>query len=206
MSSNDHIPVATLFEHVRLKAGLDTVAQSHLKGCDMCRGRLSWMEVAAGLGAQEPTYEPPQSVMDKVLGMGRNTSRLKQFGNVIVALLTFDSFNDLAPVGVRRSEATSRQVTYETDDVEIGIWLRRAEDRTLTLSGQVLDKSSGSIHDPSGHVDLVVEGDHIRTSSLSPWGEFVFTEVPKTQYSLQVYFLNRVLHILSLPVIDEEGS
>jgi hypothetical protein len=206
MTTNDHIPAATLFECARLKAELDTAARSHLNTCDMCRGRLSWMEVAAQMGPQESAYEPPQSVMDTVLRLGRDTSRLKQLRNAIVALLTFDSFNSLAPVGVRRGEMTSRQMTYESDDVEIGIWLRRSDDRSLTLSGQVLHKSSGPVQDPSGYVDLVVEGDHFRTSPLSPWGEFVFTDLPKTQYSLQLFFLDKVLHIPLPPIIDEEGS
>ncbi|HYR43858.1 MAG TPA: hypothetical protein VER98_12595, partial [Terriglobia bacterium] len=80
-----------------------------------------------------------------------------------------------------------------------------SEDRTITVSGQVLDKSSGPIQDPSGHVDLVFEGEHIRTTSLSPWGEFVFSGLPKNHYGLQVFVLDRVLQIPSLSV-DEEGS
>jgi hypothetical protein len=206
MSRNDHIALVTLFERARLKREFDSATQSHLGSCEICRGRLSWIEVAADLGAQELLYDPPESVMENVLRLGRNTSRLKQLRNVIVALLTFDSFNDPAPVGVRHSEATSRQMTFEGDGVEIAIWLQRSEDRSLTVSGQVLDKSSGPIQDPSAHVDLVVQGDHMKASTLSPWGEFVFNDVPKTRYALQVHFLGRVLEIPSLPLFDEEGS
>jgi hypothetical protein len=202
--STNHIPVASLFERARLKTELDSAAQTHLDDCDLCRNRLNWMEVAAGLGPNELSYEPPQSVMNSVLRMGRNGSRLKQLRNVIVALLKVDSFTQLAPAGVRHGETTSRQMTFEGEDVEIGIWLRASNDQTWTLSGQVLEKSSGPVRDPSGHVDLVVEGDHVRTSPLSPWGEFVFTHLQKTPYSLQVHFLNRVVQIPSLPLLDEE--
>src|SRR5438105_4455844 len=206
MSMNNHLAIASLFERARFKTELDSTAQAHLNSCDQCRQRMSWMEVAAELGPRELAYEPPKSVMDNVLALGRNRSRLKQVGNAIVALLTFDSFKDLAPAGVRHSKPTSRQLTYERDGLEIGLWLRNSEDRTVTLSGQVLDKSSGPIQDASGHVDLVFEGEHVRTTSLSPWGEFVFTGLPKNQYSLQVFVLDRVLQIPSLSVIDEEGS
>ena len=205
MSRNDHISLVALFERARFKTELDNTGQSHLESCDICRDRSSWMEVAASLGGQEPLYDPPQSVLDNVLLLGRDTSRLKQLRNAIVALLTFDSFKDLAPVGVRRSESASRQMTYESGSIEVGILLRRSAEETLTLSGQVLEKSSGPIQDPLAHVDLVVEGDHVRSSSLSPWGEFVFNELPRTQYGMQVFVLDRVLHIPSLPVIDEEG-
>jgi len=206
MSINDHLAIASLFERARFKTELDSTAQAHLDSCDMCRQRMSWMEVAAELGPRELAYEPPKSVMDKVLGLGRNTSRLKQVSNVIVALLTFDSFKDPAPAGVRHSEPKSRQLTYERDDLEIALWLRTSEDRTVTLSGQVLDKSSGPIQDSSGRVDVVFEGEHVRTTYLSPWGEFVFTGLPKNQYSLELFVFDRVLQIPSLSVIDEEGN
>ena len=97
-------------------------------------------------------------------------------------------------------------LTFEADDVEIGIWLRPSQDQSLTLLGQILDKSSGPIQDPSAYVDLVAEGDHIKTSPLNPWGEFVFTELPKNPYGLQFHFHDRVVQIPSLSVTHEEGS
>jgi hypothetical protein len=196
--STTHIPLATLFERARLKTELDAASQSHLGGCDSCRNQLSWMEIAAEL---DP-HDPPQSAVDKAVQIGRNAPRLKQLRNIIVALLTFDSFSDLAPVGVRRSETGSRQMTFEGEGMEVGIRLQSSENKTLTLSGQVSDKSSGPIQDASARIDLVLDGDHVRTSGLSQWGEFIFSAVPKAQYTLQVYFLDRVLQIPSLPLAD----
>src|SRR3954469_17543562 len=113
--ADDHISAAELFENARLNTALSTDAQSHLASCEACHKELSWMQVAADMDI----VEPPQSVMDKVLDAGRNTSRLKQLRNAITALLTFDSFS-LAPVGVR-SESASRQMTFEADGVEVGL-------------------------------------------------------------------------------------
>src|SRR3989442_2736852 len=140
--------------------------------------------------------------MEAVLRLGRDSSRLKQLRNAVVALVTFDSFKQLAPAGIRSTEASSRQMTFETHGVEIGVLMRLSEDRKLSLAGQVLDKLSGPIQDPAARVDLVIEGDHIMTSSLSPWGEFVFSDVPKAHYGLQVYVLDRMLQIPSLPSIE----
>jgi len=206
MSINNHLAITSLFEQARFKTELDSTAQSHLDSCELCRQRMSWMEVASELGPRELAYEPPKSMMDTVLGLGHNRSRLKQVSNAIVALLTFDSFKDFAPAGVRHSEPMSRQMTFERDNLEIALWLRTSEDHTVTVSGQVLDKASGPIQDSSGRVDVVLEGEHVRTAYLSSWGEFVFTGLPKNQYSLQVFVLDRVLQIPSLSVIDEEGS
>ncbi len=202
MSRIDHIALVSLFECARFNTGLDGTAQAHLESCHICRGRLDWMQVASGL-AHELSYDPPESVMEKVLQLGRNTSRLTQLRNAVVALLSFDSFKQPALAGTRSSKASSRQMTFEAPDVEVGVSLRRSDDRTLSLSGQVLDKASGPIKDPAARVDLVVAGDHVMSSSLSPWGEFVFSQVPKSAYGLQIYFLDQMVQIPSLPSIDE---
>ena len=201
-----HIALVSLFERARLNTELDGSAQAHLNSCHLCRGRLDWMQVSAGLGVREISYDPPQPVMEAVLRLGRDSSRLKQLRNAVVALLTFDSFKQPTPAGIRSTEASSRQMKFEIHGVEIGVLMRLSEDRKLSLAGQVLDKLSGPIQDPAARVDLVIEGDHIMTSSLSPWGEFVFSDVPKAQYGLQVYVLDRMLQIPSLPSIDEQRS
>jgi hypothetical protein len=198
--TTNHIPVATLLERARFKGELDDSALSHLGSCDLCRNQLSWMEVATKLDLQDP----PQSVMDKVLQIGRNQSRLRQLRNVIMTMLTFDSFRDMAPVGIRSSETASRQMTFEGGGVEVGIWLRPSDDKTLTLLGQVSDKSSGPIEDSSAYVELVLDGDHVKTSPVSEWGEFAFTDVPEARYALQVYLLNRVFQTPSLPAAGEQ--
>src|SRR2546427_6062339 len=198
----DHIALVSLFERARLNTELDSTAQAHLESCHICRGRLDWMQVATGLGARELSYDPPQSVMEKVLRLGRNPSRLRQLRNAVVALLTFDSFKQPAPAGTRSSKASSRQMTFEALDVEVGVLLRRSDDRTVSVSGQVLDKASGPITDPAAQVDLVVDGDHLMSSSLSPWGEFVFSAVPNGPYGLQIYLLDQMVEI-PLPSIDE---
>jgi hypothetical protein len=187
--TTEHIPTDRLFEKARLKTALSTDDQSHLTSCEACRKELSWMEVAADMDI----IEPPQSVMDKVLDAGRNTSRLKQLRNAITALLTFDSLS-LAPVGVR-SESASRQMTFEADGVEVGLWLRPLPENKLTISGQVSGKSSGPVQDTSAHVDLVVDGDHVKSTPLSSWGEFVFHDLPNGPCGLQIHFRDRVVNI-----------
>ena len=202
MTNSKHIATGALFESARLKDELDSASQSHLNDCDLCRGRLSWMLTASRLGSQEAAYEPPPAVMEKVLRLGRNPGVLKQFRNFIVASLRFDSGHNPAPVGVRRAEATARQVTYEADGIEIGLSLRRSENQTLTLTGQVLNKASAPIEDPAARVDVVVEGDHVATAPLSPWGEFVFPDLPDAQYSLHLSVLDRLVRIPLLPSAD----
>ncbi len=205
VKDNGHLAIASLFESVRMQAALDAESQSHLETCDLCRGRLSWMQTAADLGAQESEYEPPLAAVDKVLQLGREPSGLKQLGNFIVASLTFDSFREAAAEGVR-TEGSARQMTYRADDVDIALWLRRSEEGTMTLAGQVMSKSSPTLQDNSDYVDLVVGGDHVRTCSFSPWGEFLFPDLMPSSYSLHVSLADRMLRIPSIPVIDDERN
>jgi hypothetical protein len=201
-TNNSHIEIGSLFETARLKAALDTASQSHLRDCDLCRSRLSWMETAASLGAKELEYEPPQAILDNVLKFGRGPGLLKQLKNFIVASMTFDSFTNLAPAGVRHSAAAARQFTYEADGFEIALSLQTSQPHKVILTGQVLLKDGSPIEVKSAHVDLVVEGDQIAVSSLSPWGEFVFPDLPPAAYSLRVSVLDHVVRIPALPASE----
>src|SRR5437867_12534496 len=100
-----HIALVSLFERARLNTELDGSAQAHLNSCHLCRGRLDWMQVAAGLGVRELSDDPPQPVMEAVLRLGRDSSRLKQRRNGVVGFLTFDRFQESAPAGLRSLEA-----------------------------------------------------------------------------------------------------
>src|SRR5262249_3936091 len=154
-----------------------------------------WMRAATELGSREVEYEPPKSVLDDVLRFGRSPQYLKKLRNFIVASITFDSFNNLAPVGVRSTENASRELTYDADEFEISLSLRPYEDRKITLMGQVIGRYT-VIDDPNAHVELVLDGEHIAKSTLSSWGEFVFPDLDKAPYHLRVHIHDRVIGIL----------
>ena len=199
MSSDtgSHIATGTLFESARLNAELEPDAKAHLEECDICQGRRRWMEAAARLGPNEMKYDPPDAVMNKVLRLGRNRGldRLRKF---IVASLSFDSFNALAPAGVRRAETAERHMTFEAEDIEISLSFRASDQRNFVLTGQVAGKSGEPLPDLSGRVALVIEGEHIATTALTPWGEFMFQDVPRGSYALQFALSDRLLRIRSL--------
>jgi hypothetical protein len=149
---------------------------------------------AAGKMAGHVGEEPPEEVMKKVLRLPQGPGALKRLRNFIIGSLTFDSLRDPAPAGVRRSESSSREFRYEADDLEIAVSSMRSASGKILLTGQVLRKSA-PFEDPSATVDLVVDGDHIATSDLSPWGEFLFSDVPDETYGLQVCLSDRMIII-----------
>lgn len=199
MTSNngEHISIEALFESARLSAALDSSSKLHLDSCPQCRATLSWMQGTADLGVHELNYEPPASVLDSVLRIGQ-PGYLKRFRNFVVASLTFDSLGSPVTAGVRRTESASREMTFAADDLEIAVSLRRGENESLTVMGQVMSKTSGGGHAGS-YVDLVLDGDHIASSPVSEWGEFMFQNLPHAQYNLQVYSEDRVIRIPDLP-------
>src|SRR5579885_2209345 len=119
-----HIEIEVLFESARMNRELDSIAESHLRECDACRDRLHWMQTAAALGPKESENEPPKELVEKVLRIGKAPDYLKKIRSFIVATLTFDSARDMAPAGVRRTESTSREMTYEAQDLDIALSLR----------------------------------------------------------------------------------
>ena len=136
--------------------------------------------------------------MDQVLRFAERPDYLKKIRNFIVASLTFDSANNLAFAGVRHTESAAREMLYETDDFEIAVSLRPSGAGTITLAGQVLSKDSSQIENKSARVDIVDEGDHIASCQLSNWGEFVFPDLVRGAYSLQIQLADRVLRINGL--------
>ncbi|HEY2382015.1 MAG TPA: hypothetical protein VGK48_12620 [Terriglobia bacterium] len=199
LRNNSHVGVGALFEFAKMKVELDDASKSHLEDCAVCMDRLSWMQASADLGPQEMEFEPPQAALDSVLRLARRPDYLKQFGNYILASLTFDSLSSPATAGVRRSEGGSREMTYEAADIEVAISIRPSGSRKITLTGQVSQKNASPIADPSAHVDLVQDGDHIASSPLSDWGEFIFPDLSDAAYSLQIQLADRVVRISSLP-------
>ncbi len=197
-TTSNHITIGALFESARLNINLDEPSQAHLAGCEMCSGRLSWMRTATDLGPLEQGYEPPQVVMDNVLRMGQ-PGYLKKLRNFIVATLTFDSFSSAVPVGVRRAETASRDLTYKAGDLEIAVSVGRSANRRMTVTGQVLTTAAKPIEDVAARVDLLVARDHIATSPLSPWGEFVFPDLAEAEYGLQLDLSDRLITIPKLP-------
>src|SRR5437763_15779604 len=106
--NSNHVGMEALFESARMNVALDSSSRLHLETCEVCRGRLHWMQTATELGAREMQYEPPPSVMDEVLGLVRKPGYFKKFRNSAVASRTFDSSNNMAPAGLRCTASTPR--------------------------------------------------------------------------------------------------
>ena len=91
------------------------------------------------------------------------------------------------------------EASDKAGDLEIAISLGRSENRRMTVTGQVLTAASQPIEDPSARIDLLIERDHVATSPLSPWGEFVFPDLDEADYGLQLDLSDRLITIPKLP-------
>jgi hypothetical protein len=196
----NHVAIGALFESVRLDRQLDHNAQSHMEECEFCRERVNWMQTASKMAAQE-TYDPPEGILTQVLRLGRNRSLLKPLLNLIVASVTFDSFFALAPAGIRRTEDFSRQLTYEAGNIQVTVALKKTE-KTVILTGQVIGNDHTPVTDSTSRADVVVDGEHLASTELSSWGEFIFPELPIADCDLQICLADRVLRLPKIPLMD----
>jgi len=97
-------------------------------------------------------------------------------------------------------------MTYEAEEFEIGLWLRWSGDRTLTLTGQVLSKNRRtdqrlirtcrSRHRWRSHQDRNFES----------MGRILISRLAADSVWPARFFLDRVLRIPSILLVDEEGS
>ncbi len=201
MTDDNHIDTGILFEAARLNLEMDAEAASHLERCPMCAGRLGWMTMMPRFGSVENAYEPPESALENVLALARDPLGLKRLRDCMTAALTFDSFEQA--LDVRRGETGmgSRHLTYAARDLEIGLWVRRSDETTLTLAGQVISHSPELEVGESDRVDVVLDGEHVRSSALSPWGEFVFANLTSAEYALQVSLAGLMVRIPAISML-----
>lgn len=181
--------------------------QHHLdQGCDQCQRMASlWQQVSAS-ALREKQYEPPASVLRAVRGHfalqrpSKSTlaSRMK---------LVFDSLMNPAPVGIRSSGVSARQLLYRNGNYSVDLRVEvQADSGRIALVGQVLD----SAEQGQGIADIPVSlqsGDGgwqgMTTNHL---GEFHF-DCPQSD-SLQLSFgvnPKRTL-VVSIPLVQDTPS
>ena len=165
----NHIPAGILFEAARLNAGADAQSEAHLEHCSMCAGRLAWMKMMAQFGPAESAFEPPESAVESAVSLARDTMVLQRLRSAVTARLTFDSFTGALEVRHSHTRPASRHLSYDAVDVEIGIWIRRPDENTLALAGQVTAKSPELVIGESARVARRMfeeQGNLVRTAAI----------------------------------------
>lgn len=196
---SNHLDLFSLYGFVSGVASMDEQGRSHLEKCEQCRSDVSWLQWLADFGTREKEYDPPLWASKNA----ENVFRLKKPGLVtiareIVASLVYDSFNDPLPFGVRRRDLPSRQALYKTDNVQLDLKIELGEEQGVIIGQIVADK--GDMDTTGLQIELTHDGEVISKSSTNALGEFIFQNLPKGNYELQVVLADTMVKLPPLPL------
>lgn len=148
--------------------------EAHLtsKCADCTRSYGIWKKVYA-VATNEPSLTPP----DNAVRMGKlefSARQLPQPRPCIMATLVFDSLNQPLTAGVRSGPSDSRHLMFDAEGTTVTLVLdTQTQPGTISLVGQVVDKSGAKIAPRQAEVILLTETfQPLAEASSNEFGEF----------------------------------
>ena len=196
---SNHIELPALYDFVCGVLSMDAEARNHIERCEQCRSDVSWLQWLAAFGAREKQYDPPTWA----LANAENVFKLKKPGLVtiakeIVASLVYDSFNEPLPMGVRQRDLPARQALYKTSNVQLDLKIELGDEKGLIIGQVVADK--GDMDITGLQIEMTQDGQVIGKSTTNGLGEFIFQDLPKGNYELQVVLSDTMVKLPPLPL------
>lgn len=145
--------------------------QAHIEsGCKSCADVLrEWTRVRE-VAAHESAYQPSESAVRTVKGMGAIHVRPTKSS---VARLLFDSSRSPVSAGVRSASTIARQLLYGVGAYRIDVRMEPQMDSDkISLVGQVLNSAEPAKHAGDVPVALLKGRKVIRESQTNAFGEF----------------------------------
>ncbi len=163
--------------------------ESHLaSGCKTCRHTLRILREAADSARAEQQYEVPERVLHEAIRIfeRRRPENIVRTPHIL-ARLTFDSFDQPLPVGVRSYGRNTRQALYEAAGYSLDLKLENERgSATVRLVGQVADRNDPGRSMADTPVMLVAGQEVLASSRSNSLGEFQFEYQPRRRLSLFV--------------------
>ena len=197
----DHIKLSVLYDFVAGNATLEGLTRKHVEVCGPCRSEVVWLQWLADFGVQERRYEP--SV--RALADAGDVFTLKWPGvpataDEIVADLVYDSFSEPLPAGIRCKDRPSRQARYQTENVQLDLKIELGDEKGLII-GQIFTET-GNVGVRGLEIEITQAGRLIGKSTTNALGEFIFQDLPKGNYELQVVLSDTMVKLPPLQFSD----
>ena len=178
--------------------------KAHLESCHQCTAVAQWYEKVRAIADSDEMIEPPSWVARRAIRLFENRRSqpgLKEKLGRLVASLIFDSQAQTAIAGVRSTETLNRQLLYEADNYSIDVQISLSEEPRAGLVGQILRKDDLQFESVSRiPLDLIREGQTIRSTLTSETGEFSISEIDFGEYDLRIDLLDVSITVAGLPV------
>ena len=197
----NHVKLSVLYDFIAGNIALEALDREHIVVCEQCRSDIIWLQWIADFGAQERKYEPSAWALANV----ENVFRLKKSGDVTIARetvanLVYDSFREPRPAGIRRRDLPSRQALYRTENVQLDLKIQLGDEKGLII-GQIFTET-GNVGVHGLEIEITQAGQLVGRSITNALGEFVFQDLPKGNYELQVVLADTMIKLPPLPLIE----
>jgi len=185
-----HLGLGKSVDFVRgcISADEREIADAHLAACPTCRATVDLFANVSAAALKECLYAPTEADVHcaKALFYLQQLASI-EFTSGAKARLTFDSFSQPEPAGIRRAGRSSRQTVFNAEGVSIDLRQQVQPNAQLVrLTGQVLSKLDGSGPLAGVRVSLVGSGDVIAEQTTNEFGEFEMIYAPKPSLRLVI--------------------
>lgn len=196
MASEQHIEFSTLADLVeeRLTDAERPAILAHLATCAECAAQRAKIEKTIDMMRSPELEEAPRYAVAQAINLFR--SHRKQPASLIqrlVALLQFDSHQQMTPAFGMRSAATAeRQLLFTAGDYELQLQIANESDGWV-ISGQLLGAGA------SGEVELKNQTIAVQTT-LNELCEFTLPTMPAGNYALTLHLSSIEIEVPNLTV------
>jgi hypothetical protein len=141
------------------------------------------MEVATN----EQSYAPPAETV-RIVQAQFAAARMAAPTRRLLASLTYDSFAQALPAGIRSGGAMARQMVYEADGLTIDLRIdQHANSQALSIVGQVLDARTLRLAPVAVPVALLNrQGEPLQRTATSNFGEFHLEVAAEAEMQLAI--------------------
>jgi hypothetical protein len=179
MNFSRHISFETLADiaEKRATSAAREAAMAHVASCSVCAATMERIERLVLMMRSDTATDAPRDILLSAVSIfsGERQSRLRR----IVAVLTFDSRNAAAALGMRSLNNASRQMLYSAEDADVDLRIA-VENEECTVAGQVIRR------DCVGGRVRVAGATGSAETDLNELCEFSLPAVPVGTYSLTV--------------------
>jgi hypothetical protein len=196
----NHLKLSALYDVVNGKTILEKQVREHLEACERCRTEIRWIQSIAELAGRELDYEPARRIVaaaENVFAPGRQPA---ETADEVVADLVYDSFTEPLPMGIRRQDLASRQAVYQTDHVQLDLKIELGDEKGLIV-GQIFTET-GNPGVRGLKIEIIQGGRLVGKSTTNALGEFIFQDLPRGDYELQVIVADTMVKLPPLQLTE----
>jgi hypothetical protein len=158
-----------------------------VSGCARCRETLNLVKRVVESARIDHAYDPPEHVVRCAKALSALLSPKRSDVSTLIARLVYDSFGQLAPVGIRAEDRVSRHGLYEAGDFCVDVRLEQEKGSALaTLVGQIsnrVDPDSSLVEAP---VLLMARKNIVAHTVYNRFGEFQMEYPPAPDLRLRL--------------------